>query len=168
MSEILLTELRKADSPILFEWINNRSLVINNNNYSPIHELNHDNWFNAILQRNEVRIFAIRTKFDDKLIGVCQLFNIDFINRNAELQIRIGSIPHQGKGMGRQAIASLLEFGFRDLGLHRVYLRVFSTNVNAVKAYEKIGFITEGVLKDAAFIDGNFVDIIFMAVLNRY
>jgi len=167
MSEIFLTELRRDDSAILFNWINDRSLVILNNNYDPIHEINHDNWFTNIIQKKDVRIFAIRLVSNEEIIGICQLFNIDFINSNAELQIRIGNSTYQGKGLGREAVKAVLQYSFNDLGLHRVYLKVFSTNVYAIKAYQKLGFNQEGILKEAAFINGRFIDILMMAILNK-
>ena len=165
MNKIILTELRIEDSPILFKWINDRSIVILNNNYSPVHETNHDAWFTSIVARSDIRIFAIRKQNEENIIGTCQLFNIDYINRNAELQIRIAPEEQRGKGYGRQAIQLLLDYAFKDLGLHRVFLRVFSTNENAIKDYKKIGFSTEGVMRDASYIDGKFVDIIIMAIL---
>ena len=59
----------------------------------------------------------------------------------------------------------LVEFAFRDLGLHRVWLQVFATNARALKAYEKAGFAREGRMREGVFVDGRFVDVVAMGIL---
>lgn len=162
---VYLDGLSISDTELLFQWINNRDLVLWNNNYSPIHEPNHIEWFDAIRKKEDVRIFAIRQKNDKKLIGTCQLFAINFINRSAELQIRIGDIAEQGKGFGTEATRLLVSFGFNDLNLHRIYLHVFEHNERAIKTYDRIGFNKEGVLRDAEFIDGKYFNVVAMSIL---
>ncbi len=162
---IYLDALHLKDSEFLFQWINSRDLVLWNNNYNTVHKPNHDEWFDAIRKKEDVRIFAIRQNNDKKLIGTCQLFAINFINRSAELQIRIGDIAEQGKGFGTEATRLLVSFGFNDLNLHRIYLHVFEHNERAIKTYDKIGFKKEGVLRDAEFIDGKYLNVVAMSIL---
>lgn len=164
---IALTPLRSDDLEAMYDWINNRQLVILNGPYKPVSAAQHEAWFKAIQQRPDVMIFAIRLLEDDKLIGSCQLHSISQTHRSAELQIRLGESAQQGKGYGTEAVRLLLEFAFKDLNLHRVYLHVFSTNLAAIKVYEKTGFVREGVLRQAAFIDGEHKDVLVMAVLQE-
>jgi RimJ/RimL family protein N-acetyltransferase len=56
-------------------------------------------------------------------------------------------------------------FGFRDLNLHRISLQVFATNKRAITTYERAGFRHEGTMRQAAFIDGRFVDVVVMGIL---
>ena len=167
MSDVILTALRNGDSQILFEWINNRELVLSNDNYNPVHENNHQAWFGKITNKPDLRIFAIRKKETNELIGTCQLYNIDLVNRSAELQIRIGNSLNQGKGYGSQAIKLLIEYGFNDLGLERIYLHVFGNNEKALRTYMKLNFIIEGKLRKAAYLNGKFHDIIVMSLLRE-
>jgi RimJ/RimL family protein N-acetyltransferase len=111
---------------------------------------------------------VIEEKITGKAVGSCQLLNIDMRHRNAELQIRIGEESHQGQGLGSEAVRLLCDFGFRDLNLHRIYLRVFTTNSRAISAYKKCGFKEEGVSQEAAFIDGAWVNVLGMGILNKY
>ena len=82
-------------------------------------------WFESISKKSDLFIFTIRLEETDNLIGTCQLQRINFIDSNAELQIRIGESKGRGKGYGTQAVRHLLDFAFRQLNLHRVYLHVF-------------------------------------------
>jgi RimJ/RimL family protein N-acetyltransferase len=58
-----------------------------------------------------------------------------------------------------------LRFAFDDLNLERVYLHVFETNKAAIRVYEKIGFVHEGVLRKAAYINGEYLSLIVMGIL---
>ncbi len=99
-------------------------------------------------------------------MGTIQLFDINMIHRNAELSVRILETTNQGKGIGSTAVNLLVEHAFRDMGLVRVWLRTFSNNQRAIKAYEKVGFIKEGLMRNAAFIDGKILDVVIMARLS--
>jgi RimJ/RimL family protein N-acetyltransferase len=163
---IELTALRPDDSATLFEWINDRDLVLLSAPYRPVSPERHEEWFASIRQRSDTVIFAIRMGHPPALIGTCQLHGIDRVSRRAELQIRIGDAAARGRGFGTEAVRRLVDFGFRDLNLHRIDLHVFADNTAAQRVYEKAGFVTEARLRDAAFIDGRFVDVLVMAVLH--
>lgn len=163
---VRLRSLRREDSALLYEWITRRDLVILNAPFHPVNEADHEAWIERMLVRQAgMVIFVIEDKETGEAIGTCQLYNIHPIHRSAELQIRLGSELHRGKGNGPEAIRLLTRFGFDDLNLHRIYLHVFSTNESAIRAYQKCGFVTEGRLRDAAFIDGAWVDLIAMGLL---
>jgi RimJ/RimL family protein N-acetyltransferase len=162
-----LTALREADSRKLFEWINDREAMLLNAGYAPVHEPDHVTWFDEIRRRSDVVIFAIRSLADGELVGSCQLLNINHRYATAELQIRIGDPKARGKGYGTEAIRLLLTHAFRDIGLERVQLQVFASNRRAIRAYEKAGFRREGVLRSAAYVDGERRDIVVMGIL-RY
>ena len=166
-ASVTLGPLLDADLPVLFEWINEPEQVHWNSAYRPVAESDHREWFDAVRRRRDVVIFGIRTMPDGRLIGSCQLRNIDPVHSNAELQIRIGVVGERGHGHGTDAVRQLARFGFRELNLHRIYLNVFSHNTAAIRAYEKAGFRREGVLREAAHIDGSYVDIAVMGILRN-
>jgi RimJ/RimL family protein N-acetyltransferase len=164
---IRLAPLSKEDLPFLWDWINDRELVLFNAPYKPVHEFDHQKWFEAISNRKDTVIFGIRLKENDQLIGTCQLHSIHPVNRTAELQIRIGTVKEQGKGYGKMAVQLLLDFAFKDLNLRRVFLHVFNTNTRAIAVYEKAGFKREGLLRQDAFIDEKYVDVAVMGILRE-
>jgi RimJ/RimL family protein N-acetyltransferase len=163
--QISLAPLRDEDVEPLFEWINDRELVLLNARYKPVHESDHTAWFAAIRESEDVVIFGIRRNDDDSLIGSCQLVAIDPVHRLAELQIRIADPEQRGRGYGSEAVRLLVDHAFRDLGLRRVQLAVFADNAPAIRAYEKAGFAQEGVLREGAFIDGSARDVVVMGIL---
>ena len=162
---IALAPLTAAESPSLWAWINDREQVLFNSAYKPVGEVQQQDWFAAIQNRSDVVFFAIRLMETDRLVGTCQLHSINTIHRSAELQIRLGDPADRGQGYGTEAVKLLLEFAFADLNLHRVYLHVFARNEPAIVVYEKAGFIREGTLRRAAFINGEYIDVVVMAIL---
>jgi RimJ/RimL family protein N-acetyltransferase len=163
---VRLRPLRKEDAPSLYNWINNRQLVINNAPYYPVSEIDHEQWVGKMMnRRSDLVIFVIEEIESKRAIGSCQLLNINWIHRNAELQIRVGNEDFLGRGYGSQSVRKLCHFGFHDLNLHRIYLHVFCTNHRAIRAYEKCGFKKEGILRQTAFIDGKWLDVMIMGLL---
>lgn len=164
---VKLESLRENDSEILFDWINDRDLVILNAPYSPVGEHAHQEWFKSVQVSTDSVIFSIRKCMDDAIIGSCQLGQIRNVHRTAQLQIRIGLAQERGRGFGTEAVKLLVAFGFRDLNLHRIGLTVFAENVAARKAYVNAGFVEEGCMRKAVWIDGEYRDLIVMGILNN-
>jgi RimJ/RimL family protein N-acetyltransferase len=162
---VMLRSLLKEDSSSYFRWINNRELVLKNSSYRPISEMEHEQWFSTVTLNPNNLTFSIVDKQHNKLIGTCSLRNINSSHQNAELQIRIGELDSQNKGMGSEAVSLLVKHGFNNLNLQRIYLYVFCTNQKAIRAYEKCSFDIEGTLRNAAYINGEFVDMYLMSVL---
>jgi RimJ/RimL family protein N-acetyltransferase len=164
---IVLSPLTEADLPILYDWINDRSQVLFNTGYKPISAVAHLEWFRSIQGRRDLYVLGIRLNDTGELIGSCQLKGIHPVYRIAELQCRIGRADQRGKGLGTEAVRLLLDFAFRDLNLQRVFLHVFATNERAIRAYEKAAFMREGVMRRAAYLDGQYVDVLIMGILRE-
>ena len=162
---VALEPLRDEDSPRLFEWINDRELVLLSAPFEPVERPDHDAWFERIRRSDDVEIYGIRLLDGDELIGSCQLKDIDRAQGVAELQIRIGAEGERGRGLGTEAVGLLLDRAFDDLGLQRVGLEVFPSNEPAIRSYEKAGFRREGARREAALIDGERTDVIVMRAL---
>jgi RimJ/RimL family protein N-acetyltransferase len=162
-----LAPLLDSDAPLLFSWINDRELVLSSARYRPIHHTNHREWFHWIRNQSAVEIFGIRRVSDDVLVGYCQLHSISEVHRSAELQIKIGRKVAQGTGIGTEACALLLRHAFQDLNLNRVFLHVFQTNEHAIRVYTRSGLKVEGTLRKSVFIDGRWVNVVIMSILQE-
>ena len=60
----------------------------------------------------------------------------------------------------------LLDFAWRDLNLRRITAQVFADNARAIASYRKAGFVEEGRLRDGAFIDGAWTDVVIVGAVN--
>lgn len=94
--------------------------------------------------------FGIALKETDSVIGGIGLHCIDWKNSNAELGYWIGK-KYWGKGLMTEAVRLILDFGFKELKLHKIYAHCFEENVASAKVLEKCGFILEGKAREERF-----------------
>lgn len=109
--------------------------------------------------------FAIHVIGDRAPIGVISLMNISETHDSADLSVILGHSEDRDRGYGADAISALLDYAFGELGLHRIGLSVFEFNEAAIATYEKLGFQTEGRLRQTIRRDDAFYDAILMSVL---
>ncbi len=101
---------------------------------------------------------------DDALVGRALLFSVDELARSAELGLAL--LPeHQGKGLGKDVLRVLLGYGFRSRNLHRLHLQTLSSNEAGLRCYRAVGFVEEGRLREAAWVEGAYEDMVLMSVL---
>ena len=161
-------ELSIKDIEIINGWRNDSELI--NNLGAPFRYINKEvdsKWYENYMNNrtNNIRL-ALVTEENDKILGLISLTNIDFVFRSAELHIMIGNIKDRGKGLGTFALDKMLYHAFRNLNLNRVELSLLATN-NAKLLYEKKGFEVEGIKREAAYKNGNYIDVIEMAILRK-
>lgn len=75
------------------------------------------------------------------------------------------AVAWQGKGVGSQLLAAALDVADNWMNLHRVELTVYADNEAAIGLYRKFSFETEGLFRDYAVRDGQWVDTLSMARL---
>ena len=106
---------------------------------------------------------AICTDEDDYL-GTVSLKNISYADENAEYAIIMKSSA-MGTGAAKFATMEILRIAFEELKLHKVYLYVKSSNIRAIKFYEKIGFRYEGTfVEHVKNREGKYEDLIWFAI----
>ncbi len=121
---------------------------------------------NWILFHNNAKnecLYIIEEHSTKKVIGHVGLYNIDHRIRKAEFAIMIGDKNSRGKGYGSICTDFMIDFGFNQLNLNRIELSLLSTNKVAYQLYLKKGFQKEGLLKQAQFKNGAYIDVVLMA-----
>lgn len=168
LEHVKLRSITLEDTKDILKWRNHPSVKKNFCIQEDLKEETHLNWFHNKILTKEVEQFIIIEKDSEKAIGSTYLRDIDKKNSKAEFGIFIGEETARGKGIGTSATKLMVAYGFKTLGLHKIYLRVFHNNVSAIKAYEKAGFVYEGTAKDdVRLIDGTYQDITFMSIINN-
>ncbi len=99
-------------------------------------------------------------------VGYMGLFNIDTRHRHAEFGIMI-TPSQQGKGYATEATRLIVEYGFNQLNLNKLFLYVDKHNEKAAHIYKKVGFKIEGDLKNHYFVNGSYHDVLFMSVFQE-
>ena len=101
---------------------------------------------------------------DGVAVGGASLFDFDFLARHAEAGISLVA-DARGRGIGTAAIVQLVEFGFVRHNLRRIHLQAIASNIAAIRAYEKAGFVIEGRQRQHAWVRGGYEDIVRMGIL---
>jgi len=162
--ECYLSPMDINDAEKYTEWLNDLEVSTNLGHvYESILNVEGEREILKDLSKNHnYSIIDIET---DALIGSCGFLEIDNLNQAAEIGIFIGDKKFWDKGYGTEAMALLMDYGFKALNLHNVMLRVFSFNERAIKCYEKIGFKTIGNRREALKRGDKTFDIIYMDIL---
>jgi RimJ/RimL family protein N-acetyltransferase len=116
-------------------------------------------------QGDDVYNFLICLLGDERPIGEVSLGHIDRKGGSAELGIFIGEPDEWGKGYGTDAVNALVDFGFGELRLERIWLEVWTENARARRAYEKAGFVYEATLRNDRYEGGRFTSGDVMSIL---
>ena len=104
------------------------------------------------------RWFILEKKSSRESIGVITLYEIDEINRKAEIDLLI-DVGFQGKGFGKEGFVLGTKYGFDILNLHKLYLYVMRSNDIARKIYEFAGYQHECELTKEYFVNGEYVNV---------
>lgn len=91
--------------------------------------------------------------------SVLSIAGIDREAKKAEFGIFIGEEEWLGRGIGEEAAKLILDYGFEELGLHKIKLRVLADNKRAIASYRKAGFVEEGCFRDELLLDGKYCDL---------
>ena len=123
-------------------------------------------WIEFQVQNKNDIVWVIAEKETDICIGHLGLYDIDHRVGKAEIGIAIAK-EFWGKGIGTKAYECILSYGFKQLRLNRLETYNLALNSKIIKIKEKINFKTEGILRDFQFRDGQFEDVMVMAVLKK-
>ena len=152
-------------SAALFRWVNDVKSASLDVAYRPVDGVAFNAWLGTFATDTSKVLFVICKRGDAAPRGYIQFTNIHPIHRSADIGIRIGSDEDRGQGFGKGALKLALDYAWNHLNLNRVQLTVLATNLRAVRAYEAVGFETEGLFRRAVFMSGAWTDVLAMAVL---
>lgn len=163
--KVTLKALTEDHTPLVVKWRNRPEVYKNLYSHTQITMESHLNYYHKQVLPGHCVQFIIYVNAGDYPVGSVFLKNLDTHNAKAEFGIFIGEDVARGMGYGSEAARLILEFGFKSLGLNRIYLSVLSNNLAAIRSYRNAGFIQEGLLRQDFRLDDEYVDVMLMAIL---
>ena len=155
-------------------------LLLRNREYWSVYEPTHrDSYFSAAIQREKIResIYQARENREysvgifehdpNKLVGHISVYSV---KRMPFLSALVGYSIDQayiGKGIATEAVQLMTVFGFEQLRLHRMEAYVSPENIGSIKVLEKTGFQQEGLLKSFLYINGEWKDHYYYALIEN-
>ncbi len=164
---IYFRPLELSDEPVLRRWINDPRNWKTLLHRGPMNECREREWLESLGKSKTDYVFGIVVKDGDRLIGTTGLHVVDGRTRSATFGLLIGEVAFQNRGYGSEATRLAIRYGFRELNLNRIQLSVYAHNWRAIRAYQKAGFVHEGCLRQAQYVNGEYVDEYRFAILRE-
>ena len=93
---------------------------------------------------------------------------LGFINphyQTGELSFFIGEKRLWGKGYAAEAVKTVTEWGFRELGLQKIEGGCYDENLASLRCFLKTGYAVEGYFRGAAVLRGKRVGAFWLGIL---
>jgi RimJ/RimL family protein N-acetyltransferase len=116
------------------------------------------------LLASDRNLIGIVELLDGTPIGATAFLDIDKIQGRAELRKLIGVRDQRGKGYAEEATSLWIQYGFKVLGLAKIYVSTLQTHLRNIKLNESVGFRVEGVLRSEVLLDGERHDVLRMGL----
>ena len=155
------------DTDLIVSWRNTDGVRKNFIYQALFTRESHENWIRTKVETGDVVQMIICETGSDRPVGSVYVRDVDRTHHKAEYGIFIGEADARGKGYGTAAAKLMIRYCFEEMKLHRLFLRVYAENQQAIKSYEKAGFEREALLRDDVCIEGKYRDIVLMGILNR-
>ncbi len=97
-------------------------------------------------------------------VGNVFLFHLNRDYHHGQIGITIKQAAWN-RGYAQEMMPAALRYGYRQLGMNKIYLQVFTTNTRALGLYRKLGFQDEGVLRAHYYVNGTYHDMHSLSLL---
>jgi len=101
---------------------------------------------------------------EPSIVGTCTLYHLSHAHRRAEVGFALGR-RHWGRGIASGAVATLIEFAFGTLDLHRLEADADPRNERSLRLLERQGFRREGHLRERYHVGGEIQDAVILGLL---
>ena len=167
-----LVNLRAVDRPDtghLHRWLNDPVVMRGWGLSDPIVSVTEigrriEGWLDAEVRLGRPTALVAET-LDGVPVGLVVLAEENAVARSVAVSLLVGDSARWGQGIGTDILRTTLAICFDAWGFHRVWLRAEAANDRAHRLYLAVGFVHEGTLRQASFIDGQFADLLVFGLL---
>ncbi|UCC16213.1 MAG: GNAT family N-acetyltransferase [Dehalococcoidales bacterium] len=170
-SKVTLRPVNKSDVEYMTRWMSDAEVTRYITPYLPITEMAEEKYVEILSMNTEgsIAYFIIDAIERDhqKPVGAIELGDINTNDHCASFGISIGEKDYWSKGYGTEAAQLIIRYGFEQLNLHRISSVVFSFNERSLRLHTKVGFIQEGLRREAWYRDGEYHDEVLFGLLRK-
>ncbi|MGC5545305.1 GNAT family N-acetyltransferase [Streptomyces griseus] len=167
---LVMRPFETADIPAYIEMMNDETVVAWMDGPNPYEQVDAERWVRRIAPAERTSgqgiALAVTDFLTQRLVGSVRLLNTDWRTRSTE--VRYITAPWaRGEGYATESVLAIAEWLFRDQGFERIELRTPADNTASQQVAQKLGCISEGVLRNARIArtrtengtDGGWTDI---------
>jgi RimJ/RimL family protein N-acetyltransferase len=166
---VILRAIEKSDLPLLRTWRNEENFKKHFREYLEISDLAQQKWYEEDVNNNSrIIMFAIVDSNNSQLVGCCGLTYINWVHRNADFSFYMGKDLSyiDDEGYALEAAQLLIDFGFNQIGLKRIWTEIYEFDFLKDKFLNEIGFQLDGRLRSNYFYDGKWWDSLIYSLLS--
>jgi len=161
---VSLRAIEEDDLPFLQAGVNDPKIWRAIGAPEPVNSQQEQAFFDEIVSSDDSIDLLITT--DDEPVGIVSFWPGDGVVSKAELGYWVAP-DHHRQGYASEATALMVDYGFRQLGYHRIEARVFEYNDASQNLLEGLGFVREGAHREAVFVDGEYQDTLWYSLLEN-
>lgn len=117
-------------------------------------------------RNNDKNEYAFVIMKDEEMIGRIGVYKIDLQNKIGEIGYWLGE-NIQGKGIVTKCCLELINFCFDELNLNRIEIKCGSENLKSKTIPQRLNFKKEGILRQAEYLHGKFIDLDLYAFIKE-
>lgn len=165
MNHKLLRKWNKNDLKNLVKYANNENIACNLRDSFPYpyNKEDGENWLILIKNKD---IFAVTNENNESIGSIGLTIQEDIHRLTAELGYWLAE-DYWNQGIMTKAINEIINYGFNELKLERIFATPFATNISSCKVLEKNNFIKEGILRNNCVKNGIIYDNIMYSILKK-
>lgn len=163
-----LRAIERSDLSTLLEFRNKPEYRRYFREYRELSMANQNVWYEEIVMKDPKTImFSIIELESNRLLGACGLCYIDWANKNADFSIYIGADNlYIDDKFAPDAALIMAQYGFKELGLHRLWAEIYDFDNPKMIFFENLGFKLEGRHRETHWSEGKWHDSLFYSLLN--
>ena len=126
-----------------------------------------DNWYTEIQElqgKKHIRLGIFLN--DGTVIGDIALQDIDNKNRSCSIGYGLTKLEYYGKGYMTESVKLMLDYGFNNMGMERIFAATLEQNIGSQRVLEKCGFTLEGRERKAEYFGGKRYDRLIYGLLS--
>ena len=166
---IRLRALRSEDAGLIWKWRNLpevREMYAGHPFY--VNPEKEKIWLEKLLISDiPITAFGVEIVEIEKLVGLTFLQHIDLVHRTAEFSIFMIDKAYENRWYLRHAYFQTLDFAFYDLNINRLWSKIYEYNRKALGLIQYFGFKKEGILRQSAFKNGDYVNEVMLSLLKE-
>lgn len=114
-------------------------------------------------KRNSLQTWLVK---DGMIVGGLGFNNVDGVNQSVEIGYWLAK-TETGSGLMTESCRALIAHAFEELGIHRVVIRCARENETSLAIPVRLGFVKEGVQREAEWLHDRFVDLVVFSMLKK-
>ena len=120
------------------------------------------------LTRDERQVaMGVARRTGDRMVAAVRLYSLQPQRRSGGYRLAIDPAVRGAEKVAAEATRLVLAYAFETLNLNRLWLHDFATDQAARKRFAKLGFVEEGTLRQEAWRNGNYEDVVVMSMLRE-